>query len=398
MKIIAVIDFEITAGGGFNQALNAIEQLKAVCVGSHQIEIGTTIKDNIKYLMVLDIDSFYFKYTLRDRVIGRLSAYTWWPAFQRKFKIHGPTERLFLSKGGEIVYFCTPSPIPLSFQIINYVYTLWDLCHIERSEFKEVRDYGAFWVRDRQYEKIIPLALATITDSAELAHTASHRYRVDISRFIPIPFSPSPFFDNKIDIKNSKSIILNNGIKRDYYYYPAQFWPHKNHIKVIEAIRLLKQEGADVLVVFSGSDKGNLEYIKDKIKEQELENNTLFLGFIPENVVQALYFHAVAIVMPSYFGPTNLPPLEAWSTKTPLIYSKMFKEQVGDAAILVDPSSAREIADAMVKCKDECLRNRLTLLGLQRLLQISEQQRIALENLKSTLDRYQEMMKCWPAQ
>lgn len=395
MKIIAVIDFEITSGGGFNQAINAIRQLKSVCDGVHEIEVGTTIKENIRRLKELKLDCFYFNYTLKDRLIGRLSACGWWPAFQRKFKFLGTTEKLFLSKGAELIYFSTPSPIPLALQITNYIYTLWDLCHIERCEFQEVRDYGAFWVRDRQYERILPLALAIITDSVHLANIASVRYRVDISRFVPIPFAPSPFFEKDFDLKEAELIISELNIKREYYYYPAQFWPHKNHIKVIEAIRLLKESGNDILVVFSGSDQGNIHYVKSKIKEQGLENNTRFLAFLPENKVRALYYHALAIVMPSYFGPTNLPPLEAWTTSTPLIYSNMFKEQAGDAAILVDPISAREIADAMLKSKDKYIRSKLAELGSQRLLQIEEQRIAALGTLKSTLHRYQEMKKCW---
>ena len=51
---------------------------------------------------------------------------------------------------------------------------------------------------------------------------------------------------------------------------------------------------------------------------------------------QLLYTEALALVMPTYFGPTNLPPLEAFQTGTPVLYSDLpgMREQVGDAAIM----------------------------------------------------------------
>ena len=52
--------------------------------------------------------------------------------------------------------------------------------------------------------------------------------------------------------------------------------------------------------------------------------------------------------MPSYFGPTNLPPLEAWAVGTPVIYPEAFKAQAGDAAILFDYDDPRSLADAIV--------------------------------------------------
>ena len=63
--------------------------------------------------------------------------------------------------------------------------------------------------------------------------------------------------------------------------------------------------------VFSGSDKGNLSYIKKLSKDLEISKNIKYLGFIDESELPILYKNAISLVMPSYFGPTNIPPLEA---------------------------------------------------------------------------------------
>jgi glycosyltransferase involved in cell wall biosynthesis len=53
--------------------------------------------------------------------------------------------------------------------------------------------------------------------------------------------------------------------------------------------------------------------------------------------------------MPTFFGPTNIPILEAWALDCPVITSDIrgVREQAGDAALLVDPTSPEALADAI---------------------------------------------------
>ena len=59
--------------------------------------------------------------------------------------------------------------------------------------------------------------------------------------------------DNKVDVKAKYQIV------DEYIYYPAQFWSHKNHVYIIDAIAILKQQGINLIAIFSGSNKGNLQ-------------------------------------------------------------------------------------------------------------------------------------------
>ena len=69
-------------------------------------------------------------------------------------------------------------------------------------------------------------------------------------------------------------------------------------------------------------------------KKFNLENQVRFAGFVSSEEINLLYSQAFALVMPTYFGPTNMPPLEAFKFKIPVLYSniKGLKEQVEDAA------------------------------------------------------------------
>ncbi len=100
-------------------------------------------------------------------------------------------------------------------------------------------------------------------------------------------------------------------IKSDYYFAPNQFWKHKNHLTVIKSVQLLKEQGQEVLIVFTGKehDYRNPTYaddLKEYVIKNNLSKNILFLGFIDRAEQLQLMNHAKAIIQPSLF--------EGWST------------------------------------------------------------------------------------
>jgi glycosyltransferase involved in cell wall biosynthesis len=103
----------------------------------------------------------------------------------------------------------------------------------------------------------------------------------------------------------------------------------------------------------------------------------------------------MAVVMLTYFGPTNLPPLEAWSFGVPLIYSALLIEQTGNAALLIDPDNAIELAEAMLQCTKSEIRNQLIIAGHQRLEDIAYQRTSAEEELCKILEKFDARRECW---
>ena len=109
--------------------------------------------------------------------------------------------------------------------------------------------------------------------------------------------------------------------------------------------------------------------VKMYISENALENNVTIKGFVSNGNITYLYQHAVGMVMPSYFGPTNIPPLEAMAMGCPVAVSNKYAmpEQVGDAGLLFNPDSPEEMA-ACIKTMwlDEALRQRMIRKGYDR--------------------------------
>src|SRR5262245_32889953 len=101
-----------------------------------------------------------------------------------------------------------------------------------------------------------------------------------------------------------------------------------------------------------------------------LEKEIHYLGYVPDEDMSALYAGAVGLVMPTFFGPTNIPMLEAWAFGCPVLTSDIrgIREQTGNAAILVNPRSEESIADGIYQpCMDEDLRHVLADRGRRRL-------------------------------
>ena len=264
----------------------------------------------------------------------------------------------------ELIWFITPNFEPVE---IPYIYTVWDLQHRLQPFFPEVSVTGWKWEdREDNYMKILPRASYIFTGTLAGKEEIMRFYNIDQNRIKIVPF-PTPSFCNK---ENNIRFEIQKNENEEYLLYPAQFWPHKNHIVLLLVLKILREKhNQNYKLIFTGSDKGNLHFIKEKICELGLLDDVIIHGFISYNELAFLYEKAFALVFPSFFGPDNLPPLEAFSFGCPVIAANVpgAKEQLGDGALFVDPTNEEEIADAVKLLKENTnLREKLIFKGRQR--------------------------------
>lgn len=395
MKVIAILNIALGAGGGFDQALNAILQMKRLSVNHFTLEVLTTESVNLAFLEKQQIKASLFSVTRIDRFFIKMAKNGLWVALKRRLTLFSSFEKKLMQQGCDLVYFVIPSDLPIVLQKLNYINTLWDLAHRECSEFPEVRERNVYHARDDRFRYILGPALVTLTDSEKLGDIAAAYYGVDRSRFLAMPFSPSPYF-SETRSSPTEPVTQKYGMDAGYFYYPAQFWAHKNHIRILQAlVHLRKEKNWKPTVVFSGKDYGNLAHIKRYIKENDLEAQVKILGFVPSEDMRGLYENALAIVMPTYFGPTNLPPLEAWLTGTPLLYSAHLSAMTKDAALTFDTDSATELAAAMDHVQNLECRNQLVMAGKKRLEEITKERAKSEELLSDLMRRFASRRQCW---
>jgi glycosyltransferase involved in cell wall biosynthesis len=104
-------------------------------------------------------------------------------------------------------------------------------------------------------------------------------------------------------------------------------------------------------LVLAGAKKNAHAGVSSLARELQLTDDVVFLGYVPNEDMPEIYRRARALVMPTYFGPSNIPPLEAASLGCPVAISNVssMPEQLGDAALVFDPDSVDEIAACIHK-------------------------------------------------
>lgn len=230
---------------------------------------------------------------------------------------------------------------------------------------------------------ITQAVLKYLSDKSVLLLGESEWEKNDIIKFLDQPkekvdyillIPPGYVYEYKDMAKEEAETLLKKyNLPEKYLFYPAQFFPHKNHLRLIESLRQLKEKHQEkVNLVLSGNPKTNPENyqkIKDLIAKHKLEDQVFFLGYVEDKEMVALYKKAVAIVFPTFAGPTNIPPLEGMLLGTPVLISDLFDmpKQVGDAGIVFDPRSVDDMVEKIVKVwKNEPLRNQMIEKGFKQ--------------------------------
>lgn len=397
------IDQPLRYGGGYQQALNVAVLARQLPKDVSTPLFVTTVAENAETLRQYGIEVAYFPFPLWRRIALDLRTLIPLPGLVRLVRHmlgSNSYEDFLVRRSIDLVFFAGPTRFFRYLERLNYIFTVWDLCHRDDPEFPEVRNDGEFETREAMYGDALIKAVAVLVDSDLGKRNVVRRYGVDEARVHVMPFSPAvgtqiaeiEYEAGFMDIKSRY------GLDSDYIFYPAQFWAHKNHVYLLHGLKILETDhGIRLAVVFAGSDRdGNIEYVKQVARELGLFDRIRFAGFVPNEEIPYLYRQSVALVMPSYFGPTNLPPLEAFSLGVPVLYSDKqgLKEQVGDAALLMDlhdpASMARHLANLLTEPE---LRHTLVARGREKFEELSaEGQVLCLANI---LGDFQVRRACW---
>jgi len=280
---------------------------------------------------------------------------------------------------------------------LPYLYTVWDLQHVLQPWFPEVSRDGAWEVRQRTFSDAILRASAVVTPNRAGAAQLQRAFPIPDDRVLQLPH-PTPAFALSPRSAPRDAPLAKHAIKRPFLFYPAQFWAHKDHVTAVEALGRLRDTGLDFSLVFCGSDRGNARFVRQRAADLGVLQHVHFLGFVSMEELCALYQEAFALLYVSLFGPENLPPLEAFGLGCPVIAAKVpgAEEQLGDAALLVEPMNPQDCASAVVRLHAQAgLRDSLIARGRARAARFQEEDYV--KGILAYLDRFDHIRQRWSA-
>lgn len=229
--------------------------------------------------------------------------------------------------------------------------TVHDLMHRYEPSFPEVSADGEFALREFHFGETCRWAKGVLVDSSLGKRQLIESYGIEDERVFVLPFIAPRYIFEYTDAADA-GFESRYSLPRKFFFYPAQFYLHKNHRALVEAMALMREQHPDVCLVLVGSQERNgFADVMSLVKEKGLERHVLFVGYVPDADMPGFFKRARALVMPSFFGPTNIPPLEAFALGCPVATSRIYgiPNQLGNAALLFNPRSLEEIRDCLVR-------------------------------------------------
>jgi glycosyltransferase involved in cell wall biosynthesis len=230
----------------------------------------------------------------------------------------------------------------------------------------------------------------------------SESTRSDLETYVKVPAERVDLIPNGADLCRffprdrqaaKAEVRARLGLPENLVLYVSRLeHPGKNHVRLLEAFaRLLSQTGRPYKLALAGGRWNGAEVIEAKVAELGLEEQVVFLGFVPDETLPLLYAASDIMVFPSLFEGFGIPLLEAMASGTPVCASNVssIPEVVGDAGLLFDPMDPAAIADAMARLlEDRELRDRLVERGLARARQFTWDRSAAMhvESMRRTVE------------
>ena len=275
------------------------------------------------------------------------------------------SDGFYESLGCDVMHFPTQE---YTLCAVPSVYNPHDLQHLHFPQFFTPSHVA--W-RETVCPAACHIAKAVIVNSQWVKEDVTQRYGIaPPSKVQVIPEAPPTLLTPEPSIDDMKRISKRYGLPERFAFYPAVAWPHKNHLRLLDALAHLRDHrGLIVPLVCTGAlhedppasallprpAEGHAASHWPKIKTQlarlDLVDQVHFVGLVPEEDLRGLYRLARCLVLPTLFEANSLPIFEAWVDGTPVACSNVtaLPEQVMDAGLIFNPFDPIAIADTIAR-------------------------------------------------
>lgn len=206
--------------------------------------------------------------------------------------------------------------------------------------------------RDRGFRFVAKHADVILVSSYDAKYTCAELYQEYADKIEVLHFcTPVPASLKQLDRPN---LLQKYNIETDFVYLPNQYWKHKNHELVVDALHMMDKSDR-TLVISSGPsgdyrNPGHFDALMAKVTEYDLKNRYRYIGEIPYEDVMGLMYSAKAVINPSFFEGWSTTVQEAKSLGKKLLLSdiSVHREQA-PGALFFDPESPEDLAASFEK-------------------------------------------------
>jgi glycosyltransferase involved in cell wall biosynthesis len=211
----------------------------------------------------------------------------------------------------------------------------------------------AWWKRELGFRAQIAAGRTIMLSSHDARDACERHYPTTVGCTHVVRFAvPSAGRPDAVAIRSAREA---HGLPERYFYMPNQFWQHKNHTLVIEALALLKQAGHSIVVAASGKQldpyrPNHFARVVARMAEADVVDQFRLLGLIPYEHVAPLLAGSVALLNPSLFEGWSTTVEEARALQVPMVLSDLavHHEQASGIARFFDRTSASSLANALL--------------------------------------------------
>ncbi len=290
-----------------------------------------------------------------------------------------------------VVYFLTP----YLFEHIEIPYfaVIREVAHRILPHFPEYSTNAVFIRKEKRLKLFLTGASKIITCNPVVKNDIRTLYDI-IEENIDVLSLPYPNWV-KNSKQNDKILTKNDLSKNSFILYPASFWTHKNHIRLILSAQIIKEQNMNLKVVFVGLDRGNRKYLLEQVKNLDLEKEVLFLDYVEQDELKSLYKNAYAVVYPSLAGPDSIVALEAIYFSCPVLISNHlgYNHQLKKSAIYFNPLDEADIVEKLVELNNQVYREELLSNG--KILINESECKNYIDKFINLMDDFYSTRQCW---
>lgn len=218
---------------------------------------------------------------------------------------------------------------------------------IQEQYFPQFFSPGDLEARREIYPEICRAATTLVTISEFCKQSIVEKFNIDPAKIEVVYNAPQRALVARDP--SDRGVWRDAPLPERFVFYPANFYPHKNHAVLLDAIRILRERRSPNVpdVVFTGFEVDGGPRIHDEIRRRGLSDICRVLPKVDEDALRHLYTTARALVMPTLFEGFGMPAVEALACGCPFIAADIpaLREVAGDAAAYFDPADPHALAD-----------------------------------------------------